>query len=50
MGREERDEVTLVLLKAGMHTCFFALVMVRELGKTKAKRKKSTEKAFSHVQ
>lgn len=48
--REERGEVTLVLLKAGMSHVFFALVIVRKLGKTKKKRKKINRKSlFAHT-
>lgn len=43
---EEKGEVTLVLLKAGVSHEFFALVIVRKLGKTKEKRKKINRKSF----
>lgn len=45
-SREERDEVTLVLLKAGMLTCVFCFSDSEGTGK---KKKNQQKKLFSHT-
>lgn len=50
-SRQERDEVTLVLLKAGMLTCVFCFSDSEGTGKNKRKKKKKiNRKSFSHIQ